>query len=134
MTQNIKNKKYILDTSALIALLQNEPGSEIVRDKLNSSLISSVSLCELVAFLSKNQIEEEDIEEIIKNIVPDVVDFNADISILGGKLIKVTQNYGLSLGDRACIATGIHYGLQIYTADKIWSKLNNIEPGIVIIR
>lgn len=135
MTQNIKNKKYVLDTSALIALLQNEPGSEVIKDKINKSIISSVSLCELITFLSRNQIEENDIDEIIENMVPEVIDFCSTVSTIGGKLIKITQDYALSLGGRACIATGLHYGLEIYTADKIWDKLNGkIKASIVIIR
>jgi ribonuclease VapC len=40
-----------------------------------------------------------------------------------GSLAHQTKSLGLSLGDRACLALGIHTGAPIYTADRAWKKL-----------
>ena len=57
-----------------------------------------------------------------------------DISIKTGKISKLTQGYGLSLGDRACLATAIQLGLPVYTADKIWAELDLPNVKINLIR
>jgi PIN domain nuclease of toxin-antitoxin system len=35
----------------------------------------------------------------------------------------VTAPFGLSLGDRACLATGVCENMPVMTADKIWQKI-----------
>jgi len=137
MHQNIKlkDKKYILDTSALIALLERENGYEVILDKLDKSIISTVTLSEFVSVLIRKSLTEDDIDKIRKNLLPDIIVFCEEISVEAGKLISITKPYGLSLGDRACIATGSKYNLTIYTTDKIWDKLNDIlDADIIVMR
>ena len=129
----IKNK-VLLDTSALLALLKKEPGHEIVSNIIAISVISSVNLSELITVLSRAGVSENDIDEIITDLVPEIIPFCGDISIKTGKISKLTQGYGLSLGDRACLATAIQLGLPVYTADKIWAELDLPNVKIKLIR
>ena len=129
----LKNK-ILLDTSALLALLKKEPGHEIVSNIIAISTISSVNLSELITVLSRAGVSENDIDEIITDLVPEIVPFCGDISIKTGKISKLTQGYGLSLGDRACLATAIQLGLPVYTADKIWAELDLPNVKIKLIR
>lgn len=129
----IKNK-VLLDTSALLALLKKEQGYEIVATIIASSAISSVNLSELVAVLTRAGVLESDIDEIITDLVPEIAPFCENISIKAGKLSKLTQVYGLSLGDRACLATGDYYQMEIYTADKVWAELKIPNIKINLIR
>ena len=129
----LKNK-MLLDTSALLALLKKEPGHEIVSNIIAISTISSVNLSELITVLSRAGVSENDIDEIITDLVPEIVPFCGDISIKTGKISKLTQGYGLSLGDRACLATAIQLGLPVYTADKIWAELDLPNVKINLIR
>jgi hypothetical protein len=129
----LKNK-ILLDTSALLALLKKEPGHEIVSNIIAISVISSVNLSELITVLSRAGVSENDIDEIITDLVPEIIPFCGDISIKTGKISKLTQGYGLSLGDRACLATAIQLGLPVYTADKIWVELDLPNVKIKLIR
>jgi len=129
----IKNK-VLLDTSALLALLKKEPGHEIVSNIIAISAISSVNLSELITVLSRAGVSENDIDEIITDLLPEIIPFCGDISIKTGKISKLTQGYGLSLGDRACLATAIQLGLPVYTADKIWAELDLPNVKIKLIR
>jgi len=130
-----KHKKYLLDTSALIALIKKEDGYETIDNIIANSAISSVNLSELVAVLARSGVSNADIDEIIKDIVPEIIPFCEDTSIKAGKLLNITKTYGLSLGDRACIATGDFYKMEIHTTDKIWSKLqSDITTKITVIR
>ena len=134
INSKLKGKKFLLDTSALIALLKKESGYEVIENVIASGAISSVNLSELVAVLTRSGVSEQDIDEIISDLVPEIVPFCEAISIRTGKLAKLTQNYGLSLGDRACIALGITLGLPIYTADKVWAELKLENADIRLIR
>jgi PIN domain nuclease of toxin-antitoxin system len=130
-----KGQNSLLDTSALIALLKKEPGHEVIADIIAGSSISSVNLSEFIAVLTRSGVSESDIDEIITDLMPQIIPFCENISIKTGKLSKLTQEYGLSLGDRACIATGDYYKMVIYTTDKIWAKLNNVvSTEIIVIR
>ena len=94
-----------------------------------------MNLSELVAVLARSGVKEGDIDEIIRDLIPEIIPFSEDISIKTGKLAKLTQTYGLSLGDRACIATGNYYNMTIYTADKLWLELKSmINANIIVIR
>ncbi|MFU7501632.1 MULTISPECIES: type II toxin-antitoxin system VapC family toxin [unclassified Candidatus Tisiphia] len=131
----IKTKKFLLDTSAIIALLKQESGYKILEDVIASSALSSVNLSELVSVLTRSNIKENEIDTIITDIVPDIIPFSESISIKAGKLISLTKDYGLSLGDRACIATGGYYNMEIYTTDRIWLKLSDKLPvKITLVR
>ena len=127
-----KNSKFILDTSAIIAVLKKEKGYKVIEEIIGSSCISSVNLSELVSVLVRLKVSE--VDELITDLVPDVIDFDEKIAIEAGKLSKITKDYGLSLGDRACISTGIYYGMKIYTTDKVWASINEIKSNIVLIR
>jgi hypothetical protein len=70
-----KNKRHLLDTSALIALLKKEPGYETIENIIANSAISSVNLCELVSVLARSGISDLDIDEMIKDIVPEIIPF-----------------------------------------------------------
>lgn len=135
ITPKPKTNKILLDTSALIALLKKEPGYEKVANVIAHSAISSVNLCELVSILAKNNIPGNEIDNIIHDILPEIIPFCDEVAIKAGKLSKFTTDYGLSLGDIACIATAEYYNMEVYTCDKTWTKLKkNISANITIIK
>ena len=129
----LKRNKVLLDASAVIVLLKQEKGYKDIEDLLNISSISTVNFCEVVSVLSRGSVIEHEIDEITSDLIPNIIPFTEEVANIAGKLIKHTQPYGLSLGDRACIATGIKYDLEIYTADKAWSKLD-LDCNIIQIR
>ena len=138
MQQKSKNTtastKSLFDTSAIIAVLKKEANYEMLEEVIGNSAITTVNLSELVAVLARCGVIEEEINEIIKDIVPEVIPFTTEIAVHAGKLIKLTASSGLSLGDRACIATGMYYNMRIYTTDKAWLSLNLDKADIVLVR
>lgn len=120
----IKIKKFLLDTSAIIAWLKQESGYKILEDVIASSALSSVNLRELVSVLTISNIKENEIDTIITDIVPDVIPFSESISIKAGKLISLTKDYEIKRLLRACIATVSYYSMEIYTTDKIWLMIS----------
>ena len=49
--------------------------------------------------------------------------FSLEHADKAGELWQVSAPFGLSLGDRACLATGLIENMPVMTADKAWQKL-----------
>lgn len=129
------NKNIILDASALIALLGDENGCEVVEDLLPYAIMSSVNIAEVARFLvSASEMEIDTIKEVIDHLVPSTVPFDNTHAYLTANIISQTKALGLSLGDRACLALAISTGYPVYTADKIWEKLTIENLKVHLIR
>jgi len=53
-----------------------------------------------------------------------VVTFDAESAYAAAMLRDRTRQFGLSLGDRACLALGAARGLPVLTADRSWAELS----------
>lgn len=126
-------KAIILDASALIALLFEEKGMTLVESHLPHAQISSVNLTEVVSFLIKQGITEQETTGLIEDLALTIVDYDPPQAFLAGALISKTMHKGLSLGDRACLALAIQHDLPVLTADKTWAELH-LPVKIKLIR
>ncbi len=125
--------RSVLDASALLALLQSEPGSEIVEAALSEALISSVNLSEVAGRLAGIGMSDPDIRETIGILGMQIVPFDDELAYQSGLLYPILKKHGLSLGDRACIALGMNLKLPVVTADQNWTKLP-IKVQVRLIR
>ena len=115
----------VLDASALLALLDQEPGVEkLTPDVMSGALISSVNLAEVQSKLVARGVGADVAWEAAIAAIREVVPFTAEQARLAGDLVAKTRRLGLSLGDRACVALALALNLPLYTADKSWKKLN----------
>ncbi len=120
-------KSYILDTSAIIALIKNEPGADIVKANLKGSVMSSVNYSEAVAVLAR-KMPRDTIVSVLTKLVSEIIDFDHVQATEAGMLFQVTKELGLSLGDRACLTLAKIKNMPVLTADLIWLDLKiNIE-------
>ena len=124
----------IFDASALLALIQTEPGAEVIKPLLKTSIMSVVNVAESLTTLQKIGIIPKEALFAIKDIIPTIIPFDLEQANYVAELQLQAQHKGLSLGDCACIALGIKLQIPIYTADKIWSELQLSQADIRIIR
>lgn len=124
----------ILDASALLALLQNETGSERVAEALDQGAISAANLSEVAAKLIQFDVPEKDVVSILGSFDLDVVPVDEGVALIAGKLIKQTRHFGLSLGDRLCLATAIARSQPVLTADREWANVEFKGLDIQLIR
>jgi ribonuclease VapC len=87
---------YVLDASALLALLNNEPGSARVKE----------------------------IRFYLDALGLTIVNFDRALAYECGFLLPLTKAGGLSLGDRACLALAASLGVPALTCDRVWATLN----------
>lgn len=128
------NKKYVLDASALISLLQEEKGSDILKPILSNVIMSAINVSECLTVLARHGIPVNETNSLINDIVKSIIPFDLQQAKLAAELSPLTKHKGLSLGDRACIALGQSSKSTIFTADKIWKELNLSKCEIVLIR
>ena len=115
--------KVVLDASALLAVLNQEPGSDRWADSVAGAAISAVNLSEVIGKLVDLGVPEDDIRRIIEPVDLDVVPFDDTQAWTAGLLRRLTRTAGLSLGDRACLALGQRMKLPVLTADQAWKDL-----------
>jgi len=123
----------VLDASALLALLDSEPGADRVHAAVASALISTVNLAEVYSNLADRGSDALLALQAIRFAVREVVPFTDAMAELTGRLRPLTRDLGLSLGDRACLALAMMRNADVVTADKAWRKLK-LPCTIHIIR
>lgn len=115
----------VLDTSALLALLWQEPGWEIVADALDKTecRMSAVNVAEFVAKARERQPDIGEINALINELPLVIVPFDRTQAVSSGMLRAKTRHLGLSLGDRACLALALQDNASVLTADRPWLEL-----------
>ena len=122
----------VLDSSALLAFIQAEPGGEAVAGVVGEALMSSVNLAEVITKLVERTGSLEIARTALGMASVDVVDFDRSQAEQAGLLVKTTRSHGLSLGDRACLALAMRESAPVLTADRIWAKLKvNVEVRLI---
>ena len=117
------NKNYVLDASALLCLLQAEQGADRVAEAMPDSRIGAVNFSEVVAKLVEAGLEEKTADSLIDTLQLKVIPFDEEQARLAGLLRVATRRFGLSLGDRACLALASVHGAVALTCEKSWMKI-----------
>ncbi len=129
----MEKTKILLDASAYIAFLNKETGYDIIENVIQKASINTVTYTEIISFYARQGLDDLILHELCKYV--NIININEDICFNAGNLIKISKEYGLSLGDRLCLATAIHYKLDVYTSDKIWAQLTkDLKLNIILIR
>ena len=124
---------YVLDASALLALLFGEPGAETVADLIaEGTVVSAVNLSEVATVLVRREL---DVAGIIESLVAQVgvEAFTYADALSAASLQPAGASFGLSLADRACIALARRLGSSAASADQAWSGLD-VGVEITMIR
>jgi ribonuclease VapC len=126
--------QFVLDTSAVLALLNHEKGWELVEQAITvGAAISTVNVAEVVSKLSDTAMPETAIGQVLDLLGLELVDFNQSLAYQTGLLRPYTKQLGLSLGDRACLALAGFRHLPALTADRAWRQLE-LDITIQLIR
>ncbi|WP_420448907.1 type II toxin-antitoxin system VapC family toxin [Candidatus Palauibacter sp.] len=125
----------LLDASALLALVFEEDGAPQVRENVRrGAAISAVNAAEVAARLGGEGWTPDEVEGFFAESNIDVLPFDSSAALLSGSYRRLTRHIGLSLGDRACLATARQLGLTTLTADRVWTELELDGVDIVCIR
>ena len=115
--------EVVLDASALLALLHDEPGGTKVAEAITDARMSSVNYAEVVSHFIHSGMPAEQVDAMLRPLPMTVVAADEGLATIAGRLRAVTAEAGLSLGDRFCLALARRDGLPALTADRQWRTI-----------
>jgi ribonuclease VapC len=114
----------VLDSSALLAMLFLEPGCERVADLVPRSCMATVNLAEVLGRLARDGRDLDQMIDQLDQMGIAWIDFDRELAVATAALLLPTTPWGLSLGDRACLALAGLRTLPAVTADRAWARLD----------
>ena len=127
------SEKWVVDASALLAAIHNEQGGDYVKQHIDRCVISTVNWSETLQKLARTGAQIDTIEASLTALGLTIIDFTEQDARLCASLWGSGKNLGLSLADRACLATGLRLKSKVITADRVWNELE-ISLQIHLIR
>lgn len=127
----------ILDASAILAYLHNEPGWETVEPSILDAVahVSPVNIAEVASKLIDRGVPPDDALSSIAVLKLTLLPFAIQESAETARLRPLTRSRGLSLGDRACLATARLHRMVVLTADRPWLEFaTDLQLDIRCIR
>jgi PIN domain nuclease of toxin-antitoxin system len=122
----------VVDSSAVLALFFDEPGCEIVAPLVEDALLSTVNLAEVHGRMIDRGAQPEQSWGWIRGLECRICSFSDEHARIAAELKRITRPFGLSLGDRACLALAIERKATVYTTDRVWKSLDfGIEIEVI---
>ena len=112
----------VLDASALLALMLDESGSDLVGALHAEASMCAVNVAEVAERLSRNA-SGAVVSESLRTMLPSVIAADTDLAMMAGLMRSATRSVGLSLGDRFCLALGKRLSCPVLTADRAWADV-----------
>jgi PIN domain nuclease of toxin-antitoxin system len=112
----------ILDTSAIVALLRRERGHELVAEAIVAGAgVCTANVAETATTMVRRGLPPNEVETILVDLPISVFDVTRELALQAGLLYSATKSFGLSLGDRLCLALALREGREALTADRMWT-------------
>lgn len=115
--------RVVLDASAVLALVREEPGADKVVPYIGQAVISAVNLQEVIKELLLGGLDEDTTRELLDELRLDVRAHDVGAAYAAASLHSQTRQYGRGLGDRSCLALALQLGVPALTADREWKKV-----------
>lgn len=115
---------FVLDASAVLALLHSEPGADAVEEALEHAAISTVNWSEVCQRSIAHEADISDLRADTEALGVQLVPFSVEDAEQAAELWSATRHLGLSLGDRACLGLARRLERPALTADRAWLDLD----------
>lgn len=119
----------VLDASAVLALLHDEPGGGEVEAVLGDAVMSAVNWAEVAGLLDARGLPPAPVRETVEALGIEMRAFGTEDADETGRLYAATRDAGLSLGDRACLSLARSLGAPVLTADRAWL---DVDVGVEV--
>lgn len=118
----MSEERYVLDASAVLAMLGREPGGDAVAMVLGASAISTVNWSEVLQRARAHGVDVDGLDVELVSLGLEFVDFGAAEAASTADLWAQARH--LALADRACLATASVSGYPVMTADRTWAEVD----------
>lgn len=123
----------VIDASALLALLNQEPGGEQVLQRLDGAIMSAVNWSEVVQKALHRGVDTGGMQAEVQQLGLHIEAFTPAQAECCAALWSTTRQHGLSLADRACLALAQQHSASVLTADRAWTRLG-LDLDIQLLR
>lgn len=115
----------VLDASAILALVHDEPGADVVAATLPGSVLGTANLAEVIGKLIDEDVDPSRLRQLLAAAgvrIEPVTEADAEFA---GALRGLPGGRHLSLGDRCCLALTVRSDPpSVLTADRVWAELD----------
>ena len=120
-----KSVVAVLDSSALVAIIRGEP---INVNGDAEAIITTYNLAEVAnKMIMNNKISSQEIWQLLESLIPNTYAIDIQLSALATSFsTTIDASYGISLGDKYCLALGKLLDKPIYTANRTWQQFESL--------
>ena len=122
----------VLDSSAILAWLQEEPGHERVSALLPDAIVTSANWAEILQKARQHGADPYEVGLLLRSLGLGVMDVTREDGERAAWIWK--KGLPLSLGDRLCLAVAIRLQLPAVTTDTVWSKASIDDVEVEVLR
>lgn len=129
----MSNGPAVLDASALLALLQAEPGADRIEQWLDGALVSAVNWSEVLQKSMARAVDVAGMAEDLTALGVQIRSFDEEDAGAAAQIWARAPRAGLAMGDRACLALAARFGGTAVTTDRAWRRLD-IGIRVLVVR
>jgi tRNA(fMet)-specific endonuclease VapC len=120
----MNGKRYLLDTNAIVSLLQGSGALVTLLQNAEWVGISVISEIEFLAFSGLSESDRQLFEQFLKRV--EVINLVASNNLLIEQIIQIRLQYRVKLPDAIIASTALQVGASLVTNDRELTKVTTL--------